>query len=152
MLESPAVLRSLETNLLAHLLDTVELADLHADQRPSPVLRQRGLNRALEFLRDADLSTLSVPQLCGESGVSQRTLQYAFLDTYGMTPLSFLRRWRFHAVRRRLALAPPGTLTITQAACGEGFYQLGRFAAEYRRLFGEPPLETLRRSPRVRSS
>ncbi len=150
MLESPAVLRSLETNLLAYLLDTVELPGLRADRRPSPVKRQGGLNRALEFLRDADLAELTVPRLCGESGVSQRTLEYAFLGTYGMTPLAFLRRWRFHAVRRQLTLAPAGSLTVTQAAYGQGFYQLGRFTAEYRQLFGEGPLETLRRSPRVR--
>jgi len=154
MLERPAVLRSLETNLLAYLLDTVELPGLGANRRPSPVKRQRGLNRALEFLREADLADLAdltVPRLCGESGVGQRTLEYAFLGTYGMTPLAFLRRRRFHAVRRQLTLAPAGSLTITQAAYGQGFYQLGRFTAEYRQLFGEGPLETLRRSPRVRS-
>ena len=149
MLEHPAVLRALEANLLAYLLDTVELPGLRANRPPSPVIRQRGLNRALEFLRDADLSTISVPQLCSESSVSQRTLEYAFLDTYGLTPLAFLRRWRFHAVRRQLTLAPAGSLTITQAAYGQGFYQLGRFTAEYRQLFGEGPLATLRRSPRV---
>lgn len=152
MLEHPAVLRALEADLLARLLETVELPGLSADRRPPSIKRQRGLDRALEFLRDADLSALTVPGLCGESGVSQRTLEYAFLDTYGMTPLAFLRRWRFHAVRRRLTLAPPGTLTITQAAYSEGFYQLGRFASEYRLLFGERPLETLRRSPRVPAS
>ncbi len=151
MLEHPAVLRALEADLLARLLKTVELPGLSADHRPPPIKRQRGLDRALEFLRDADLSVLTVPGLCGESGVSQRTLEYAFLDTYGMTPLAFLRRWRFHAVRRQLTLAPAGGLTITQAAYGQGFYQLGRFTAEYRQLFGERPLETLRRSPRVRS-
>ncbi|WP_201099117.1 helix-turn-helix domain-containing protein [Thiocystis minor] len=66
-------------------------------------------------------------------------------------PLAFLRRWRFHAVRRQLTLAPAGGLTITQAAYSQGFYQLGRFTAEYRQIFGEGPLETLRRSPRVHS-
>lgn len=151
MLEHPAVLRALEADLLARLLKTVELPGLSADHRPSPIRRQRGLDRALDFLRDADLSVLTVPRLCGESGVSQRTLEYAFLDTYGMTPLAFLRRWRFHAVRRQLTLAPAGGLTITQAAYSQGFYQLGRFTAEYRQLFGERPLETQRRSPRLRS-
>ncbi len=151
MLEYPAVLRALETNLLARLLDTIALPGLRAGHRPAPVKRQRGLDRALEFLRDADLAGLSVPQLCGASGVSQRTLEYAFLETYGMTPLAFLRRWRLHAVRRQLMCPPAGGLTITQAAYSEGFYQLGRFAAEYRLLFGERPLETLRRSPRLRS-
>ena len=150
MLEHPAVLRALEADLLARLLKTVELPGLSAERRPSPIKRQRGLDRALEILRDADLSALTVPRLCGESGVSQRTLEYAFLDTYGMTPLAFLRRWRFHAVRRQLRLAPAGSLTVTQAAYAQGFYQLGRFTAEYRQLFGEGPLETLRWTPRFR--
>ncbi|MFD2500918.1 hypothetical protein ACFSTI_21320 [Rhizorhabdus histidinilytica] len=34
---------------------------------------------------------------------------------------------------------------MTEIACRWGFYQFGRFAAQYRRLFGELPSETLRK-------
>ena len=41
---------------------------------------------------------------------------------------------------------PTAPTTVTRAALASGFSQLGRFAVEYRRVFGERPSETLRRA------
>jgi AraC family ethanolamine operon transcriptional activator len=59
--------------------------------------------------------------------------------------MEFIRRMRLHAVRRDLLAAQPGGATVTQIAMTFGFYQLGRFSAEYRALFGELPSATLTR-------
>lgn len=146
LLEHPVALATLSRDVLARLLNTVELPVARDCRRQASPLRRYALDRALAFLREADLSALSVPQLCLEAGVSERTLQYAFLETFDMSPLAFLRQGRFHAVRRKLLLAAPGELSITEAAYSAGFYQVGRFAVEYRQLFGERPMDTLRRS------
>jgi AraC-like DNA-binding protein len=50
---------------------------------------------------------------------------------------------RFHATRQQLTVASPGQTTVTQVAYDNGFYHLGRFSADYRRLFGELPSKTL---------
>ncbi len=39
--------------------------------------------------------------------------------------------------------------SVTEIVAGCGIYELGRFAGEYRRLFGELPSETLARSSRA---
>jgi hypothetical protein len=46
---------------------------------------------------------------------------------------------------RRVLLASDGGATVSKVASGCGFGQLGRFAAQYCRRFGELPSETLRR-------
>ena len=67
-----------------------------------------------------------------------------------MGPMRFLLRWRMHLARRVLREADPAATTVTAIAMQFGFWELGRFAAEYRTLFAEPPSATLRRPPEGR--
>lgn len=60
-----------------------------------------------------------------------------------MDLLVFLRQQRLHGVRRKLLAAGPGEATVNREALETGFRHLGRFAADYRALFGESPRETL---------
>jgi len=63
----------------------------------------------------------------------------------GTTPLGFLRRMRLARARQDLLQAGPES-SVTNIALGTGFSQLGRFAAEYRKAFGEPPSRTIQRA------
>jgi len=83
--------------------------------------------------------------LCEAAGVEQRSLEYAFRDTFDLTPLGFLKLRRLHSARHRLLLAEPADMAVSDIAYHEGFYHLGRFAAAYRSSFGEYPSETLQR-------
>ena len=64
--------------------------------------------------------------------------------------MRYLRRARLVRVRQAL-LAARGDETVTHVALAWGFTHLGRFALEYRSLFGESPSETLRRARRLHS-
>jgi AraC-like DNA-binding protein len=50
--------------------------------------------------------------------------------------------YRLHRVRSALQTAEPET-TVTAIAVEFGFWHFGRFAAAYRKLFGESPSATL---------
>jgi AraC family ethanolamine operon transcriptional activator len=50
-----------------------------------------------------------------------------------------------HFARRAMRDGAPGTTTVTEIAAQYGFWQFGRFAGEYKALFGEAPSATLHR-------
>ncbi|MEA3411148.1 MAG: helix-turn-helix domain-containing protein [Pseudomonadota bacterium] len=144
MLDHAAALSSLEEDIVARLMSALALPEAPG-RRPALSRRRQGLDRALEYLRSAEDVSTNVPGLCEAAGVSQRTLEYAFRETFGMTPLTFLRLRRLHAARRQLASASPGSTRVADTAYAHGFYEPGRFASIYAACFGELPSETLRR-------
>ena len=91
--------------------------------------------------------TLYVSDLCRAAGVSERTLEYAFKEIMGLTPVAYLIRLRLHRVRRALLAATQGSTTVSAVALDWGFWHLGDFSRAYRDCFGELPSDTLRRKP-----
>lgn len=85
----------------------------------------------------------SVADLCAATGVSERSLQYAFRDYIGMSPVTYLRLCRLNRARAALLEADPQASSVTEIAMHFGFEHLGRFAGDYRRLFDETPSATL---------
>ncbi|HSI51777.1 MAG TPA: helix-turn-helix domain-containing protein, partial [Ideonella sp.] len=84
---------------------------------------------------------LSVPQLCEALHVSRRTLQYAFEDEAGVSPLAYLRSVRLNGVRRLLR-DPHQSMSVQDAAAHWGFWNMSQFASDYRRQFGESASQT----------
>ncbi|MFL9886382.1 helix-turn-helix domain-containing protein [Paraburkholderia agricolaris] len=86
----------------------------------------------------------SVLDLCSELRICRRTLQKSFLQVTGQSPSSYLRAVRLCGVRRLLRSTLANQMTIANAAARWGFFHLGNFASDYRRLFGELPSRTPR--------
>jgi AraC family ethanolamine operon transcriptional activator len=63
-----------------------------------------------------------------------------------MGPATYLRRLRLNGVHRALRRKNGGSITVTDVALEFGFWHLGRFAEQYKELFGESPHETLHRA------
>ncbi len=85
-----------------------------------------------------------IPDLCATIGVPQRTLNSCCHESLGMSPKRYLLLRRMQLARQALRQGAPGTSTVTDIAARFGFWNFGRFAVEYRALFGEKPSETLR--------
>jgi AraC-like DNA-binding protein len=147
MLQNSAAVRSMEQDLLQHLAAAVQLP-LKKRSLPAISKRRRGVETALDYLRDTDCIEMTAPQLREASGVSMRTLEYGFRDIFDLTPADFLRMQRFHAARRKLMNAESGSTTVASIAHETGFYHLGRFSGCYQKLFHELPSRTLLRSYR----
>jgi AraC-like DNA-binding protein len=107
--------------------------------------RARIVSKAEDYVLAHTGDRVYVGDLCRVTGVSERTLEYAFREVMGMTPVAHLTRIRLHRVRQELLAAAPGSTTVTAAALDWGFWRFGEFARAYKACFGELPSETLRR-------
>jgi transcriptional regulator GlxA family with amidase domain len=94
--------------------------------------------------RDASES-VHVIDICRALGVPLRTLQRAFHETVGMGPAHYVAAKKLGKARAALLAADPTLTSVTEIAFKFGFWELGRFAATYRQMFGEKPSETLHR-------
>ena len=103
------------------------------------------LVRALKWLRGHLSEPIQLEQLAQIASTRPRTLETHFKTFLGTTPLGWVRRMRLARARHELLHSGPKT-TVTDIAFATGFSQLGRFAAQYREVFGELPSGTIRRT------
>jgi AraC-like DNA-binding protein len=99
---------------------------------------------AESYLRENACQPVPLTELCRMVGLSERGLRNAFHAVRGMSPTRAALQTRLLEVRR--ALTDPHAGSVTEVAVRFGFSELGRFAASYRRAFGEAPSDTLRAS------
>jgi AraC-like DNA-binding protein len=136
-----------EADMLETLLVTLRGASDLAPTRSD--LTRQGQSRivtAAEAYALANASSrLYVTDLCRAAAVSERTLEYAFKEVLGLSPMAYLTRLRLHRARDALLAAAPRSTTISAEALKWGFWHFGEFARAYKACFGEAPSETLRR-------
>jgi len=138
-------LQQLEEELARRLIATLAESTGPASQ---PLTRKRdiALKVAVDFIFESDIPVTSVKELCSIAHVSERTLEYAFRERFGQSPKTFTLTHRLNNVRKRLRHADPDAVKIYKIAGHHGFLHMGQFTSDYKRLFGELPSETLRRS------
>jgi AraC-like DNA-binding protein len=101
--------------------------------------------KAYGFLRDCADHVPSIREVCAVTGASYSTVERGFREIYGMGPKALMTAMRLSRARHGL-LHPSQTTTVTDVALQWGFFEFGRFSAQYRQRYGEVPSETLRRA------
>ena len=136
-----------QNELLETLLATLRVADDFEFTRSDRTRQAQSLivKTAEDYAMSQFSDRLYVTDLCKVAAVSERTLEYAFKEIMGLTPVTYLTRLRLHRVRQALLAAPPGSTTVTTEALNWGFWHFGEFSRAYKECFGELPSETLRR-------
>ena len=105
----------------------------------------RAVRRALAYIEDNAEQAVTVEDIAAASRLSVRGLQAAFRRHLDTTPVRALRAVRLSAAHDDLLAADPTATGVSEIALARGFRHLGRFAAEYRRQYGESPSATLQR-------
>jgi AraC family ethanolamine operon transcriptional activator len=148
LLQVPEIRHGMRESILAPLSAAVRSASRIRPTSESAAVRRRVSRQVDAYLDASRGETIYLSDLCAVTGVSERTLRTVFQENYRMSPLRYLRVRRLHQVRWMLRRSDADENTVQSVANRFGIWHLGRFAAEYRHLFGESPLQTLRQGSR----
>lgn len=104
------------------------------------------LKRADRFIAKHMGERMPISRVAEHCGVSWRTLQNAFTDFRGVTPVVHVRNMRLDEAHRALGR---GAGSVAEIAAGVGFHSSTTFALEYRKRYGEAPSRTRRGSSKL---
>jgi len=100
------------------------------------------VRRAEEYIVANWDRPITIEALARETETSARSLFHHFRRSRGQSPMDFLKEVRLRHAREMFQREGK---PVTEVAFACGFGNLGHFARDYRRRFGERPSETLRR-------
>jgi len=141
LFEAPSVRRAFSGQLIHALLRCMVL------DNPDAVRRSRGrpavprneiIRRSLDHIHKSIRGEAVIGDLVLGAGTSQRSLNRAFDEVFGMGPQQYYMLERLHVIRKALREASPGA-TVTAICTQFGVWDQGRFAGMYHRTFGLLP-------------
>lgn len=132
----------LMTEIVVDIVDQANGRSLVLESSGSVTARR--VRQAEDYMR-AHLSEIAtVSDVARVQGISSRSLEIAFQNELGLSPLSFLNSLRLSEARRML-LSDNEFSSVTEVCLACGIGHAGRFATTYRQRFAELPSETLSR-------
>ncbi len=143
-LQQPEVLEAMRDEVLTMMVKSLD-ASISTNLQPEPKLEKsrKLVHRCEDFVLQNPNRHMRLIDLCRETDVSERTLQYAFQEILGLSAMQYLTKIRLHQVQRALTEATPHQTTVSKEACRWGFWHFGEFTKAYRSMFDELPSETL---------
>ena len=142
----PLLLASAVQTIAATVLAVFPNTTMSVDYLPGPGrVPPATVRRAIAYIDAHADQPITLDDVAAAAGIGVRGLQAAFARHRDTSPTGYLRRVRMHRAHQDLQAGDP-TRGDTVAAIARrwGFTAPGRFAAEYRTLFGQPPSHTLR--------
>ena len=143
LLHSSNGIDDVEFVIAAKLLSIITKPRRHNFIKPDTSTRYRGMVRAIQYIKEHDDEMICIKNLCTAANVSWRSLDRAFKEHFDKTPKQYVKCHQLIQVHKAL-LSDQATSIIADVAARWGFWHSGQFAADYKKLFGELPTETLR--------
>jgi AraC family ethanolamine operon transcriptional activator len=116
---------------------------------PLEVMTHRSVYKELvaqscEFIYSAPNNLLTLQCISSQTGASERTLQFAFKNVVGISPIKLAKLHRLQRARKLLLCASANQESVKKIALEMNFNDFGHFSADYKKYFGELPSVTLR--------
>ena len=136
--------------LEAQLLDSLSKSQ-HQSSTPIDLFHRHALIRELvNFGFENSTSPLSLQQVCRSLFSSPTTITVGCRELFGLGPMALLKRVRLQQVQRVLQdqdlQKSINCASVHEVATHFGFASRNHFARDYRTIFGESPLATMKRS------
>ncbi|GAB6051475.1 AraC family transcriptional regulator [Magnetospira thiophila] len=143
--DNAIVFNGLRDLLLTNVLSCVpnDCFDQMKSTKPSDPIVPYYVKRARDYIHAHAASVITLETLAAHAGCGYRTLQIAFNDLYGMSPMAYVRHVRLSFAHEDLLSAVDG-VSVRDVALRWGFIHLGWFSKKYLEQFGVLPSQTLR--------
>jgi AraC-like DNA-binding protein len=136
---APLVAAQLREQLLSAMVLTQPNSHSATLLGPAPVVSHAAVRWAVDIIESTPERPHTVAGIAKSAGVSLRALHDAFQREVGVTPAAYLTQVRLDRAHRDLVAGVGSDRTIADIAMSWGFSNPGRFAAYYRRRYGELP-------------
>lgn len=112
-------------------------------QRIEKLERMNVLKKIDEYLSENCTRTIRIEELVTLTGIQQRSLEHLFQKYLGMSPRRYITVMRMNRAYSDLRMESKENISVNQVMQRYGFIHAGRFAKEYKKMFGESPSMTL---------
>jgi len=142
---SPLVLAELEQAILVAFLygNRHNYSDLLDGRPPSAAPWQ--IRRVEEYIEANWDQPITIEALAVVANASARSVFHSFREHRRYSPMNFVKHVRLKHAKEMLS-ARACEMSVTRVAFACGFGNLGHFASDYKRAFGEMPSATLLRT------
>lgn len=120
--------------------------DNREQERITAVRRRTYVGEAYGWMLEHLDASFEVAQVAAAINVSVRTLQYAFLQETGQSPMAVAKRLRLRRLRTLLLDSETSSESVSDLMKRVGLLPCGATAADYRMYCGETPRQTRLRS------
>lgn len=144
VLRNPLVSAPFGESMVNGFLQAAHPAYAQAVETPATPAPPGAIRAAIDLIESDPRFPWTTETLAERCYVRTRTLQNGFRRQLGTTPMEYLRAARLRRARQELHAASPYETTVAYVAHRWGFSHLSRFAATYKKMYGETPGHTLR--------
>ena len=138
--------------LLAHREEALAITILNglrhsADIHETPFMNSdKVVKLVLDHVHSEPSGEITAVKMCTLANCSQSWLEHSFKKRFGVTPKKYLKYLRLSRLRENL-LHPNEVdgRTVIELASVYGFWHMGQLAADYRKVYGELPSDTLQK-------
>jgi len=142
---------SVSKSMLAHHQEAMAIAVLNGLNHSvkTDVTRHlksdHAIRLVLDYVNNSPSDEITAVELCTLADCSQRWLEQSFKKRFGVTPKAYVKYLRLARLRQDLLSSSHGeNQTIIDLASPYGFWHMGQLAADYRKVYGELPSDTLK--------
>jgi AraC-like DNA-binding protein len=147
---TPSVRTGFEELLLKRLAAFDPIADEGLPRtRAAVVARRNAVERARSYMEENLAQPQRLSEVCRYARMEARSLEYAFMEVLGVSPMSYLKVLRLHHAHRRLSSRVDRNESVSRTALDCGCWHLSQFSVDYKRFFGESPSVTMYRKAGV---
>jgi AraC-like DNA-binding protein len=104
--------------------------------------QDRGISKAIAWLKEHYDQQIKVEDLAQATNMSVSSLHHRFKAVTNIGPMQYQKQLRLQQAR---ALLLNGEVDATTAAYKVGYESASQFSREYRRLFGAPPIQDIKK-------